>query len=210
MGQRSNREMTVEESYMQESIEMMIIRETARAESMDQKMVALEYIADSIERGNNSNEIRQVLEYLCLEGVLNKTMENGRVINNHPLVRRQAAKQLGQLGTEEATRSLLKISMVENEPMVLQEIVKSLGDIGINENNDTVNTIVWVVTRFDVFNPDNLLALAAIDAFEKIANANDGMTNPNAVRLIIRIAEGPYIRPVQERARQLLFDLRGF
>jgi hypothetical protein len=210
MGQRSNREMTVEESYLQESIELMIIRETSRAESMDQKMVALEYIGDAIDRGNTGDEIRQVLEFLSLEGILNKTMETGRVVNTHPLVRRQSARYLGQLGTEEATRSLLKIGLAENEPMVLQEVVKSLGDIGIDKNGETISTISWIVTRFDVLNPDNLLALSAVDAIEKIAEKNDGISDPNVIRLLIRIAEGPYIRPVQERARQLIFNLRGF
>jgi HEAT repeat protein len=173
-------------------------------------MVALEYIGEAIGRGNKGEEIRQSLEYLSMEGVLNKARENGRLVNNFPDVRRQAAKYLGELGTPEAKTTLLKVCMADNEPMVLQEAVKSLGDIGINNNDETVNTIAWIVTRFDVLNPDNLLALAAIDAFSKIAEKNNGIRDPSAIQVLIRISEGNYIRPVQDRARQLVMDLRKY
>ena len=206
----SNREMTIEESYLQESIELMIIRETSRAEGRDQKLIALEYIGEAIERGNTGKDITQALEYLSLEGILNQSRENGRLLNNYPDIRRQAAKYLGQLGTEEAKTSLLKLCQYENEPMVLQEAVKSLGDIGINNNEETVNMITWVVTKFDNLNPDNILAIATIDAFSKFAKNNNGKLQPEAIRLLIRISEGPYIRPVQDRAKQFLADLRGY
>ena len=207
---RTGREMTVEESYLQESIELMIIRETARAESREQKMIALEYIKDALDRGNKNDEIRQTLETLSREGRRTVARENNRVTNNFPDVRRQAAKYLGQMGTSEAQQSLLDITRFENEPMVLQEAIKALGDIGTNNNNDTVNNIVWTVRRFDNLNPDNLMAIATIDAFEKIAKKNNGINSPEAIQLLIRISDGAYITPVKERAKQLLADLRSY
>jgi len=206
----SQREMTVEESYLQESIELMIIRETARADTREQKLIALEYINDAIGRGNTSDDIRNTLEFLSREGRRTVARENGRVTNNFPDVRRQAAKYLGQIGTEEAKNALLEITQFENEPMVLQEAIKSLGDIGINNNNETIANIAWVVRRFDNLNPDNLMAIATIDAFEKIAKKNGGLNSPEAIQILIRISDGHYIRPVQERARQLLAELRTY
>ena len=173
-------------------------------------MIALEYIKDAIDRGNTNEEIRLTLEYLSGEGRRIQAREGGRLVNNFPDVRRQAAKFLGLLGTEEAKDALLEICQFENEPMVLQEAIKSLGDIGLNDNNETVANIAWVVSRFDNLNPDNLLAVATIDAFEKIAKKNNGLNSPDAIRLLIRISEGLYIRPVQQRARQLLADLRTY
>jgi len=208
MGQSTDKVLTPEEYYIQESIELMIIRETSRAESMDQKMVALEFIGQAVNRGSTNDEIRQTLEYLALEGTAIQSRENGRLVNNFPLVRRQAAKYLGQVGTEEAKNALLRICLAENEPMVLQEAVKSLGDIALNDNDETIATITWIVKRFDVLNPDNLLALSAIEAFEKIAKKNGGLKYPDAIRLLLSISEGPYIRPVQDRAKQLISDLR--
>jgi HEAT repeat protein len=208
---QTSREMSVEESYLQESIELMIIRETSRADSRDQKLVALSYIGEAIDRGSKGEDIRQALEYLSLEGVLNQARENGRLVNNFPDVRRQAAKYLGELGTIEAKDTLIKICLAENEPMVLQEAVKSIGDINVNDNiDDTIAIITWIVSRFDILNPDNMLALAAIETFEKIAEQNNGIKDPNAVRLLIRISEGAYIKPVQDRARQSLTNLRKY
>ena len=210
IGAQSNSEMSVEESYIQETIELMIIRETARATSREQKYVALEYIGDAIGRGSKNDEIRQTLEFLSREGRRVIATENGRVVNNFPDVRRESAKYLGQMGTEEARKTLLDICQYENEPMVLQEAIKSLGDIGINNNNDTVIYISWVVNRFDNLNPDNLMAIATIDAFEKIARRNNGINSREAIETLVRITEGHYITPVKERARELLAELRGY
>jgi len=208
---QQRREMTPEESYLQESIEMMIIRETARSYSRDQKLISLEYIGEALNRGSTNDEIRQTLDFLAKEGRRISARENGRLMNNYPDVRRQAVKYLGQIGTEDARKSLIEISTSENEPMVLQEIIKSLGDIGLNPNNETVKTIAWV---FGVMNSskenDNLVALATIDAFEKIARKNNGINAPEVIRTLILISEGTYITPVKERARQLIAELRTY
>ena len=207
---RTNRELSVEESYLQQSVELMIIREQSRAESREMKLVALEYINDAIERGNSSDEIRAALEYLGIEGTINKTRENGRLLNNYPDIRVRAATYLGDLGTPEAKNSLIKMCLADNEPMVLTEVVKSLGRIGINDNEETASAISWIVSRYDVLNPDNLLALSALEAYEKLAEANNGIKDPSVIRSVMRIAEGPYIKPVQERARQTLSELRRY
>jgi HEAT repeat protein len=206
----SGSEMSVEESYLQNTMELMIIRETARATNRESKLIALDYIGDAIERGNTSDDIRQTLEFLSREGRRTVARENGRVMNNFPDVRRQAARYLGQIGTEEARDALLEICQFENEPMLLQEAIKSLGDIGLNDNNETIANIAWVMRRFDTLNPDNLMAIATIDAFEKIARKNGGISSPEAIQTLIRISEGQYIRPVQERARQLIAELRSY
>ena len=206
----TSKEMSVEQSYLQESVELMIIREQSRAESRDMKLVALEYIADAIGRGNKSEEIRAALEYLSLEGVLNQTRENGRLVNNYPDVRTKAATYLGQLGTPEAATTLIKMVSVDNEPMVLTEAIKSLGIIGINDKDVTANAISWTVNRFNNLNPDNLLALSAVEAFEKLAAANGGIRDPGAIGTLIRIAEGNYINPVKDRAKEALNEMRKY
>jgi HEAT repeat protein len=206
----SRREMSVEESYLQESIEIMIIRETARAYSREQKLIALEYIGDALNRGNTNDEIRQTLEYLSREGRASSARENGRLVNNFPDVRRKSAKFLGQIGTETARKTLIEVIQFENEPMVLQEAIKSLGDIGSNENNETVIIISWVMDRYNNLNPDNLMALATIDTFEKIARKNNGINSPEAVRTLLNISQGQYVPAVRERARQLIAELRTY
>ncbi|MDR3123007.1 MAG: HEAT repeat domain-containing protein [Treponema sp.] len=203
-------EMSVEESYLQESMENMIIRENSMAAGRDMKLVALEYIGEAIAHGNTSADVRNALEYLALEGLTNQTRENGRMINNFPDVRAKAVVYLGEIGTPEAKNALLKVMLADPEPMVLTEAVKSLAKIGLNDNEETANTISWVVTRFDVLNPDNLLALSALEAFEILAEKNGGLKDPSALRTIMRIADGRYITPVKDRARQLIFALRQY
>jgi hypothetical protein len=211
MGQsRSSQEMSVEESYLQQSVEMMIIREQSRAESRDMKLIALEYIGDAIGRGNRGEEVRTALEYLGMEGVMNVTRENGRIVNNYPDVRTKAATYLGEMGTPAAKTALLRMCRADNEPMVITEVVKSLAKIGNNDNDETIKTINWVVDRYDVLKPDNLLALSALEAYEKLAEANGGIQDPSVFQIIQRIVEGPYIKPVQERARQTLDILWGY
>ena len=206
-GQTSDSETSIEESYLQEAIEMMIIRETSRSDSLDQKLLALDHIGAAIERGSTNEEIRITLEYLSLEGTQNKARMGGRLVNNHPMVRRQAAKYLGDVGTKEAKDALLRICTSDNEPMVLQEAVKSLGTIGMNDNDDVINTIVFIMNRdTNSENPDNILAVAAIETIEKLAKQNI-RADPNAIQVIARIMGGSYATPVKQKARQALVTL---
>jgi len=210
MGQSNDSEMSIEESYLQEALELMIIRETSRADTRDQKMIALEYIGNALERGSTNDELRSTLEYLSLEGTQNRTLQGGRLMNNFPDVRRQAAKYLGVVGTKEAKDTLVKICLSENEPMVLQEVVKSLGTIGMNDNNDTINAVVWVATRSLNSNaPSDLLAFTAVDTLDKLAR-KFRTSDPNAIQLLIRISEGPYVNAVKEQARQVLLNMRRY
>jgi len=208
MGQSDDSEMSIEESYLQEAIELMIIRETSRSNSREQKMLSLEYIGDALQRGSTNDELRTTLEYLSLEGTQNKVTEGRRLMNNFPDVRRQAAKHLGTVGTKEAKDALIRICTSDNEPMVLQEAIKSMGTIGLNDNDDAVNAIVWVMNKFNSGdNPDQLMAIAAIDTLEKLARKYRKV-DANTIQVIARIAEGPYYRAVQDRAKQALVNLR--
>ena len=207
--QAGSPDMTVEQSYLQESIELMIIREQSRSNSRDMKFIALEYIGDLIARGNRSPELMSSLEFLALEGVRTQSREAGRLINNFPDVRMRAATRLGEVGTPEARDVLLSMILADNEPMVIAEAIRSLGIIGLNDYDQTANAIAWVVARFDYINPDNMLAFSALEAYERLAIANGGFISPASISSIMRIAEGNYIRPVRERARTLLSDLRG-
>jgi hypothetical protein len=203
-------EMSVEESYLQESIGNMIIREQSQAPGRDRKLVALEYINQAISHGNTGDDVRNALEYLVLEGITNQTRENGRLINNFPDVRTRAAIYLGEIATTEVKDTLLKVILAETEPMVITEAIKSLAKIGINDNEETSRHISWVVARFDVINPDNLLALSALEAFDTLAKKTGGLKDPVILRSILLITNGRYIKPVQDRAQQLIFDLRQY
>ncbi len=209
--QDDEEELSVEESYLQESMEVMVIREQTRADSRDMKLVALDFIKDAIDAGRANEEVTRSLEYLALEGTVNRTRDGGlgRLTNNYPDVRTKAVEYLGELGTEEAKTAVVRVLLADNEPMVLTQAVKALGKFNHEDNGEVVAAISWIVTRFDVLNPDNALALAALEAFETMAAANGGLRDPVAVRTVMRIAEGTYIRPVRMRALAVLRNLKN-
>jgi HEAT repeat protein len=207
MGQ-SNSETSIEESYLQEAIELMIIYETSRSSSREQKMLALEHIKGALDRGSTNDEIRVALEYLSLDGTQNRVREAGRLTNNHPDVRQQAAKYLGTVGTTEAKNALIKVCTTDNEPMVLQEAIKSLGTIGLNDDNDAVNAVVWATTKnLNTGNPDSILAIATLDTLEKLTSKYR-QTDLSTIHLVTRMLEANYPPPVREKARQLLINMR--
>ena len=205
----TGQDMTVEQSYLHQSIENMIIREMSRGDSREMKLVALEYIGNAIERGNMSDEVRVSLEHLSMEGTGNIIRESGRVTNNYPGIRTAAATHLGQFQTVEAKDALVKMVLLDNEPMVITEAIKSLSTIGIDEGGEVVSAINWMVDRFDRNVPNDLLAISAMEAFETFAEIN-GYVNPASIRTVMRIIEGPYSTPVRARARQSLEILRGY
>ena len=207
--QNSDSELSVEQSYLQDAVDLMIVKETSRQDGLNQKLAALDFIDTLIKQGNTSDEIRLTLERLSFEGTNVQTRERGRLKNDFPQVRRQAAKLLGSFHTEEAKNALLRVCVSDNEPLVLQEAVRSLGLIGMDKDGDVVGTIVWVANKFNnTVSPDNLLALAAIDAIQKIARANNGVRE-DAFNLLIKISEGAYSPPVREKARQTMMDIRN-
>ena len=205
-----SQEMTIEQSYLSETVDLIIIREQSRADNREMKLAALENIANALNRGSKSDEIRAALEYLSLEGIVNVTRENGRIMNNFPDVRKQAVFYLGELGAPESNPTLLKVVSTDNNTTVVIEAMRALGKIAINDDSETARTIAATVSRFYSTHPDNILALSALDTFEKIAAANNGLRDRYVIETITRISEGPYPALVRNRAKTLLVNLRKY
>jgi hypothetical protein len=209
--QSSGGEKTVEESYLQESLETMIIREQSQADSRDMKFVALQYIKQALDAGRKNDEIRKSLEYLALEttNIIVRSGGQGRPMNNYPDIRAKACEYLGEYPSVETKDALVKVVLGDNEPMVLSAAIRSLGRIGINEGDEVTQTITFIVNRYDILFPDNSLAFEALVAFERIADKTGGLKDPAAIRAIMRIATGNYINPVRSKASTLLAKLKA-
>ncbi|MDR0598867.1 MAG: HEAT repeat domain-containing protein [Treponema sp.] len=193
------REMSVEESYLQEEVQGSIIREQSRGISRENKEDVLDLIRDSLKEGTKSDQMREALVYMSMEGILNQTREGNRVLNNFPDIRRRSAEYLGQMATPEARDALLNVIYYETEVMVLQEAVYSLAKIGLEDNGNTVRRISWILRKYNDTNPDNLLALAAIEAYEKLG----GFKDREAVELLMNIADNyKYTTSVRDAAKQ--------
>ncbi|MDR2518174.1 MAG: HEAT repeat domain-containing protein [Spirochaetaceae bacterium] len=204
---------TVESSYLQEAVELMLIREQSRSESRDLKRAALSNIEVAIKRGIKSGEVLSALEYLALEGTVNKTAYRNRTA--YPDIRSRAALYLGVLGGSEAKKVLLKMAYVEYETAVLTQVVAALKTIGLNENSESetkesLDAITKILTHFDLFSPDNLLALSGLEAYEAFASRNQWKLGPRAVFVISQISQGRYHGKIRLRAKALLALMRTY
>jgi len=192
------------------TVEMMVIRETSVSTNREQNLLALETIEGAIGRGNTGDEIYAALERLVLAGSQNRVVVRGQVINNFPDVRQGAARQLGTIGSEDARNILLRASLSEREPIVMYEIITAIGEIELDDNAQAISTIVWVANRFHrAPAPSNHVALATVNALERMSERDDGITDHHAFRYLFGVAEGPYVAFVRERAWEVIESLRG-
>jgi hypothetical protein len=201
-------ELSIEESYLQESVEMMIIREQARSNEREGKLLALEYLRQMIEDGADPKEVQPLLAYMALEGILNKTREDGRVANNYPDIRVKAVEYLGEVKTKEAADTLLRVLVVDNEPAVISTAVRSLGKLGFNDGNYTVDAILYIFTQYDTTKPDNILALSVVDTCNAFSQNSDVKKSSAIYGALMRISNNAaYIKPVRDYAGKTLAKL---
>jgi HEAT repeat protein len=209
--QESKKELTVEELYLRD-IEFQILSEKAFSTDPELKLSVLDEIEKTIQDGQvkDRNKVEFVLEYLAMEGTARRVRENARLINYFPEVRRRAANLLGQLGGEGARNALISVLVIDDEPMVKAEAAYALGVIGMNEGSGTVRAILYTLERENPAQPDNNLGYAICLALEKIAKKNNGIKEADAYRALVRIAQGPYIRTVKQKALETLEELKKY
>lgn len=212
-GEEQAADQTIEELYLSQDIELQIIRGQALSNDREMKLLALQSIRSMVEDGALSEDnpgLFTVLEALATEGTARQVRSGGGVINNYPDIRRQAAQLLGEVGGERAKEVLIDVLQEDPETMVLSEAVYALGVIGQNENNRTVRHIVRVLQVQNAAEaPDNNLAYASLLALEKIAQAQGGLSDPEAINAILGVAGGTYIQAVRLKAIDVLSNLRS-
>jgi HEAT repeat protein len=211
-GNDGTAERTIEELYLQNA-EMSVIRQQAVTVDREMKLLALDNMEQLIEEGKvneDSADALYLLDYLAMEGIAREVRVNGRLINYFPEVRRRAANLLGKVGGETAKDTLLDVIDNDNEPMVLAEAAYALGEIGINNDDQVALVLADMITQQSVVAPDDNLAFAVLLAFEKIAEANEGLNNPDVFNAIIQIAQGNYIREVRRKALDVMNKMRSY
>ncbi len=198
---------TVEQQYLS-APEDIVITELAASPDRDNKLVALQYIERSIESNRKTPEMTMALSELAGEGTYNATRLEGRVVNNYSDVRIRASELLGQMGTPEAQDVLQQIIHVDNEPSVVAAAIRSAGENGIVEDNNIVDVIEMAHRKFSILNPTSSLALEVLNAIEMLAPKVDDKSA--MVRTAAEIATNyRYVRPVRERAQEVIRTLSG-
>jgi len=207
-----NRPATIEELYLSQEIEIQIISSQARSNDRDSELLAIETVRKLYDAGDLAitPELFTVIESLATEGTSREVRSGGRIINYYPVVRKEAAALLGDIGGPGAKTVLLEMVREDPEPMVLAEAIYGLGKIGLNENNEVTDHLIYVLTRENAqFAPDNNLALATLLALEKLVEQGVALDS-DTIGLIIDISTNyRYITMVRDRARDVLAGLTG-
>ena len=208
---KGNKEITIEELFLK-SVEMQILREKAFSEDYEIKLSSLDDLEKKIDSGSFKSDDQQVefvAEYLALEGSGHVTRQEGHLMNDFPEVRRRAAALLGRLGTDDAKNALVRVLFIDQDPMVKAEAAYGLGVIGLNKDNEVVQALAFAYGREDPTRPDNNFGYALCLAVEKIAKKTGGINEPRAYQMLVRIAQGNYLRTVKAKALQVLEELKA-
>lgn len=229
--QQKQGELSVEEAYLRESVPMLIIREQAASQDREGKNIALDYIREAMDNGDDTRPMLPVLQELALEGILNKTRSEGRTANNYSEIRLRAVQYMGEIATKESADALMKVALVEEEPAVITEAFRALTKIDTKiDSNKTdgrmLDTANWIFQQFNAMGPDNRLALSYLDAIEvmipkmpvgkdpaKYPDAND--TDRRFWRIYLDTTDKlrtiasnyKYITQVRERAKKVIIEL---
>jgi hypothetical protein len=202
------RDVQTEQSYSPDMANLILITEQSRSPEMKLKNNALALIARLLSQNKKSPEMLDALEFLALEGTVNKLRINGRIINNYPSIRAKAATCLGDYGGEEAKKILVRTLKVEPDSMVLIPALYALSKIGVTAEDEIV--LNDMMRRLDVRYPDNLLAIAYLDTLEKYSEEQNGAVNLATRHSISYISQGGYTKQVQKKARLLLEKLNSY
>ena len=205
-------EQTIEELYLQSAIKTQIIKAEAASPDRDMKMIALTDIGRMIEDGSagDNPELVAVLGDLAGEGVTNVVREQGHVLNDFPDVRREAARILGELGTEDAAQKLNTILLTDPEPMVMSEAILAISNIDVEDKHGRNRSMAAAIYRQTAINKDNNFAYTFLQSVENVASREGGVSDPMLFEEVAKIADARqgYNRVVRERAFQLLRDLQ--
>jgi len=186
------------------------------SDGLEMRKKTLRETGEAVAQGNISDDIYTALEFMSMEGLKNRTMERGRILNDYPEIRELVAEQLGKIGTAKAADILIQLCNAEQREQyyVLQKTITALGDIGINENGRAAKAILGKARMYNPRSPDTGVerpVIAAITALDKIDKKNDGIITPEEFReaqtFMDRVSKGHFSRPVQDYARKVLEEL---
>ncbi|MDR2343060.1 MAG: HEAT repeat domain-containing protein [Spirochaetaceae bacterium] len=202
-------DLSIEESYLKKSVEIMIISEQARSADRQTKLAALGYIRQMMDKGNPPGDVQEILSYMALEGILNKIRAEGHTANNFPDIRMKAVEYLGDLKGQDAVNTLTRVLLVENEPSVTAEAIRSLTKQGFDENSYTLDIILYVFRNYDNKMPNNVLAISVIDSCLAFTE-NTEAKNPWIYSTLLGISMNPsYAKPVRNHAGRTLAKIYG-
>jgi len=208
-------EQTIEELYLKSQVKVKIIKSEAESIDRDMKLIALQDIEKMIQDGDAKADDREmvgILSNLGSEGISNQVIEQGAVINNFPMVRKEAVRLLGELGGDFARDSLINVLLTDNEPMVLAEAVVAISKVGPDEQGVAMAVLADAMRSQTALTKDNNFANAYILAISNLADSGDGIDDLRVFEELTKIADprSGYITVVRKKAFELLKSLQDY
>jgi HEAT repeat protein len=202
-------EQTIEELYLQHSMQQQIIQAEAYSNDMDMKLIAISDIQAMVENGEIAEDdyfTLQILYDLGQEGVTREIREQGHVINDFPIVRKEACRLLGEVGGDQARTYLINILLNDPEPMVMSEAIIAIAKCGLDEKGDAQRAMASSMYRQSATMKDNNFAVAYMNSIELLVKDGYKITDPIVWEEVVKIADpsSGYTSIVQQRALNLL------
>ncbi len=154
--------------------------------------------------GKSTWYVVRMLERLAGAGLVNPAYRSGRIVNDLPDVRAEAADLLGLVGTSSSSRSLVEVIGEEYDSVALAEEIRALGRIATDRDGAATRAIASAFYRKALFPPDDRVAEAAVGALAGIAAYRGGIADPSAIEVLASIARADFADSTRAQALSAL------
>ncbi len=199
------RTLSIEDALLGTGIGIESIAVQIRTGSRDIRLLALRTLEDQLRRGDvhpSDERLFMALEPAVDEGVLriNHSVHRSLFIYD-PMVRREAVKVMGMLGTDRAQEKLVTIALNDPEPLVRAEALRGIGSIARDPDGEVSRAVARVILRERAGNPHQESVLEAVIALEAIAKEPRNTLHPSALEMVVHVASDfIYLQLVRARA----------
>ena len=194
-----------------EEAEYSLLHGLLQSDYSASKELALSILKDQVLGRENLSPYADLFLYeLAAEGTLKVSLQNGQIINDFPLIRREAALLLSLVGDLHAVDLLAGLLSSEYDRAVQLTIVRALGSLVSDRNGKATSAIADKVLG-DLLardRPDPRLATEALQALQAIYTYHGTMPDRSGYDAVLAIYRGAYPMIVREKALEVLRSYR--
>ena len=196
---------SIEDVFLGTAVSVESLAAQIRTGGRDIRLLALRSLEDQLLRGDldpDDERLYIALEPAVDEGVfrINHSVHRSMFIYD-PMVRREAVKVMGMLGTDRAQEKLVAIALNDPEPLVRAQALRGIASIARDPDGEVSKAVARVILRERAGNPHQESVLEAVIALEAIAQGSRNKLHPSAREMVVHVASDfIYIQIVRARA----------
>jgi HEAT repeat protein len=201
----------VEQLYLESGTSLATIGAQIHSRDRVQQFLALATLESQIESGlidRNDPELVTALSPAVDQGVFVVSTYSDRPIERYdPMVRTQAVRILGEIGSESARAKLQQSVLHDPEPIVRAQALLSLGQIARDPDGSATRVIARRL-MLEHYEPDQFdpgVIDAALRALRSLVGNGDNVIDPAIRETLIELAgDGRYTQEFRSRALSIL------